>query len=66
MANCVNLIIYDCQHCPCATLKYDKGVEEDIMYCQTRHSLITLRKGWGTRKIPNWCPLMGKENLNEK
>ena len=58
--NCVHLTIQDCQHCPCATLKFDQGSEEDIMYCQTDRSLIMLREGWGSRDIPDWCPYLKK------
>lgn len=65
LKNCVHLIIRDCQHCPCATLKYDRGVEEDIMYCQTKKSLIMLREGWGPRSIPNWCPYLEKTKMEE-
>lgn len=61
MSNCIHLTIRDCQHCPCATLKYDQGSEKDIMYCQTDGSLIMLREDWGTRPIPNWCPYLKKE-----
>ena len=61
MPNVVHLTIRDCQHCPCATLKFDRGSEEDIMYCQTKRNLIMLREGWGTCNIPNWCPLLPKQ-----
>ena len=50
------LVVEDCQNCPCATLKFDKGSQEDIMYCQTKRSLIMLREGWGPRSVPCWCP----------
>ena len=63
--NCVYLTIRDCQYCPCATLKYDQGSEEDIMYCQTNCSLIMLREQWGSRDIPNWCPFL-REQVREQ
>lgn len=64
--NRVHLTIRDCKHCPCATLKFDKGSEEDIMYCQTARSLIMLREGWGSRDIPNWCPYLNKGTVEVK
>ena len=56
--NKVIIKIYDCQYCPCATLKFDKGSEQDFMYCQTKDSCLCLRKGWGPRRIPDWCPYL--------
>ena len=66
--NQVTVLIEDCRHCPNATLKFDRGAEEDIMYCQTAYSLTMLREnGWGPRPIPNWCPrLTRKKNLCSK
>lgn len=63
--NQVAVLIEDCRFCPNATLKFDEGSAEDIMYCQTHQSLIMLRdNGWGPRPIPNWCPrLTRKQNL---
>ena len=55
--NQVVVPIEDCRHCPNATLKFDRTIKEDIMYCQTAKSLIMLRdNGWGPCPIPNWCP----------
>lgn len=55
--NRVIVCIEDCRYCPNATLKFNTGVKEDIMYCQTESSLIMLREnGWGPRSIPDWCP----------
>ena len=55
--NQVTVLIEDCRHCPNATVKFDEGSMEDIMYCQTHRSLIMLREdGWGSRPIPDWCP----------
>ena len=56
--NKITIVIDNCQHCPCATLKFDSNSEEDIMYCQTNRSLIMLREGWGAREIPDWCPCL--------
>lgn len=55
--NQVTVLIEDCRHCPNSTFKFDRMSEEDIMYCQTAHSLTMLReKGWGPCPIPDWCP----------
>lgn len=54
--NQVAVIIEDCQHCPNATLKLDRGSGEEIMYCQTCRGIMMLRDGWGSRSIPDWCP----------
>jgi hypothetical protein len=59
--NEVVIKIHDCQYCPCATLKFDRGSEQDIMYCQTKHSLIMLRKDWGSHDIPDWCPFLASK-----
>ena len=64
--NKVAILIEDCRYCPCATLKFDQGSEEDIMYCQTKRNLIMLREGWGTRDIPNWCPLLAKQTWRKE
>lgn len=63
--NQVTVLIEDCRHCPNSTLKFDREAEEDIMYCQTAHSLTMLRENsWGPCPIPNWCPrLTRKKNL---
>lgn len=60
--NQVAVLIEDCRYCPNATLKFDKGVAEDIMYCQTSRSLIMLRdNGWGACSIPDWCPRLNRQ-----
>lgn len=59
--NKVNIVIENCKDCPCATLKFNKKAQDDIMYCQSLQSLIMLRTGWGAREIPDWCPLLNKE-----
>jgi hypothetical protein len=63
--NQVAVLIEDCRHCPNASLKFDEGSQEDVMYCQTYRSLIMLRQnGWGPRPIPDWCPRLNrKKNL---
>ena len=66
MPNKVTFTIYDCEFCPNATLKYDAGSGQDIMYCKSHIGTIMLREGWGSRLIPDWCPLRGKESSNEK
>ena len=57
MSNVVHLTIRDCQHCPCAVTKPSK---EGAMYCQTNRSLIMLRKEWGPRDVPDWCPILAR------
>jgi hypothetical protein len=42
-------------------MKHDKSNRVDVMYCHTRYGIITLRKGMGPRNIPDWCPLLNKE-----
>ena len=54
--NQVTVLIEYCCHCPNATLKYDKEENGDYMYCQTQLSCMQLRKCWGKRPIPDWCP----------
>ena len=63
--NKIIIVTDNCQHCPCATLKFDSNSEEDIMYCQTDRSLIMLREGWGAKEIPNWCPFL-KESVHKQ
>ena len=59
--NRVTLCIENCRQCPNATLKFNKEISEDEMFCQTETSCIWLREGWGDRPIPNWCPRL-KQN----
>ena len=59
--NQVTVLIDDCQHCPNAALKYSEEVKDDFMYCQTEHSCVQLRKWWGERPIPDWCPLLERQ-----
>jgi hypothetical protein len=59
--NLVTITVADCKYCPSATLKYDSNSEEDIMYCKTATGIVMLREGWGSRRIPNWCPRLAKE-----
>lgn len=62
--NQVAVLIEDCRHCPNASLKFDEGSQEDIMYCQTHRSLIMLRQnGWGPRPIPDWCPRIQRQRI---
>ena len=62
--NQVAVLIEDCRHCPNASLKFDEGSQEDIMYCQTHRSLIMLRQnGWGPRPIPEWCPRLNRKKI---
>lgn len=58
--NKVTVLIEDCRHCPNVTLKFDRGIEEDIMYCQTESSITMLRERWGNSPIPDWCPRIGR------
>ena len=61
MPNKIYVPIEDCINCPCAKLKYDTGSEGKIMYCQQKTMLMMLREGWGSRAIPNWCPILEKQ-----
>lgn len=62
--NRVTLCIESCKQCPGATLKFNREICEDIMFCQTEDSCIQLREGWGDRPIPDWCPrLSRRKNL---
>ena len=63
--NKVTFTIYDCEFCPNATLKYDAGSGQDIMYCKSHIGTIMLREGWGSRLIPDWCPCMIR-NVEQK
>ena len=56
----------DCRYCSCATMKRDPYSKKNHMYCQTADSVIMLRRRWGARKVPGWCPKNCKEELNEK
>ena len=56
--NKIQLTIEDCQYCPCASLKYDSSVEKDHMYCIMDGGIIMLREDWGSRNIPDWCPVL--------
>ena len=59
--NVVTIQISSCEDCPNATLKREPETKEEYMYCQTFNSCICLRKGWGDRIIPNWCPRLKKK-----
>ena len=59
--NQVAVLIEDCCYCPNAKLKFIKDEEEDYMFCQTATSCIQLRKGWGNRPIPDWCPRLNRK-----
>ena len=54
--NKIKVTIDNCQLCPDAILLLDEDSGEEAMYCKQSRSLIWLRKNWGTRPIPNWCP----------
>lgn len=62
--NQVAVLIEDCCHCPNVRLKFIEDEEEDYMCCQINTTCIQLRRGWGHRPIPDWCPrLTRKKNL---
>ena len=59
--NKVAVLIEDCRYCPNASLKFIPELEEDVMFCQTTTSCLFLRKGYGSRAIPNWCPRLNRQ-----
>ena len=59
--NKIKVVIDNCQLCPHAVLLLDEDSGEEVMYCKQSRSLIWLRKNWGPRPIPNWCPRLSRK-----
>lgn len=64
--NKVTITITSCEDCPNATLKRLPETGEEFMFCQTFYSCIRLRKGWGDRIIPNWCPRLREQRVTQE
>ena len=59
--NRITITIESCNQCPNATVKYNKKIDEDEMFCQTETSCIMLKENWGYRPIPDWCPRLNRQ-----
>ena len=56
----IKTTIESCHHCPHACALVDEESNKRMMYCKQKRSLILLRKDWGERPIPDWCPFVKK------